>query len=50
LGVNIYDIEMAHSAEGPRGVMILVVDAARADDLVGRLDELGYRSSARSLQ
>jgi prephenate dehydrogenase len=50
LGVNIYDIEMAHSAEGPRGVMILVVDAARAAELVARLDELGYRSSVRSLQ
>jgi len=50
LGVNIYDIEMAHSAEGPRGVMILVVDAARAEHLVARLDELGYRSSVRGLQ
>ncbi len=27
LGINIYDIEIAHSAEGPRGVLTLVVDA-----------------------
>ena len=31
LGINIYDIEIAHSAEGPRGVLVLVVDARRAD-------------------
>ena len=28
-GINIYDIEIAHSAEGPRGVLILVVDGHR---------------------
>ena len=28
LGINIYDIEIAHSAEGPRGVLVLVVDGA----------------------
>ena len=27
-GINIYDIEIAHSAEGPRGVLVLVVDGA----------------------
>ena len=49
LGVNIYDIELAHSAEGPRGVMILVVDEAAADGFVERLDALGYRATVRSL-
>ncbi len=28
-GIGIYDIEIAHSAEGPRGVLILVVDRRR---------------------
>lgn len=49
LAVNIYDIELAHSAEGPRGVMILVIAAEAAAGFVERLDELGYRSSTRSL-
>jgi prephenate dehydrogenase len=49
LGLNIYDIELAHSAEGPRGVMILVVDAAETDAFVARLDQLGYRATVRSL-
>ena len=31
LGVNIFDLEIAHSAEGDRGVLVLVVDAAAAD-------------------
>jgi cytidylate kinase len=34
LGVNIYDLEIAHSAEGPRGVLVLVVDAAVAETVV----------------
>src|SRR6185437_6708202 len=33
LGVNIYDIGIAHSAEGPRGVLLLVVDGAQATEL-----------------
>jgi prephenate dehydrogenase len=49
LGVNIYDIELAHSAEGARGVMILVVDAAVTGVFVERLEALGYRSSVRRL-
>jgi prephenate dehydrogenase len=49
LGANIYDIELAHSAEGPRGVMILVVDAAAVGPFTERLEALGYRAAARSL-
>ncbi len=26
--INIYDVEIAHSAEGPRGVLILMVDSS----------------------
>ena len=45
LGVNIYDLEIAHSAEGPRGVLVLVVDAAAAEAVVSPLRERGYRVS-----
>ncbi len=45
LGVNIYDLEIAHSAEGPRGVLVLVVDAALAETVVAPLRERGYRVS-----
>ena len=50
LGVNISDLEIAHSAEGERGVLVLVVDAdgcrASAAALAGR----AYRSTARTLE
>ena len=45
LGVNIFDLEIAHSAEGPRGVMVLVVDADAAEQLGAALAARGYRSS-----
>ena len=31
LGVNIFDVEIAHSAEGDRGVLVLIVDASAED-------------------
>ncbi|MER3405777.1 MAG: hypothetical protein C4289_11985, partial [Chloroflexota bacterium] len=37
LGVNIVDIEVAHSPEGDRGVLLLVVAATSADLLRGAL-------------
>ena len=42
-GIGIYDIEIAHSAEGPRGVLILVVDSAEAETLAGAVESQGYR-------
>lgn len=45
LGVNIYDLEIAHSAEGPRGVLVLVVDAEMAEAVVVPLRARGYRVS-----
>ncbi len=45
LGVNIYDLEIAHSAEGPRGVLVLVVDAALAEAVVLPLRDRGFRVS-----
>jgi len=49
LSVNIADLEIAHSAEGERGVLLLVVDSADADRLRGALAERGYRPSVRPL-
>ena len=45
----ILDIEIAHSAEGPRGVLVLVVDAAQTDLVRGALIARGYRPSVRAL-
>jgi prephenate dehydrogenase len=42
-GISIYDIEIAHSAEGPRGVLILVVDGADAPTLAAAVEAHGYR-------
>ena len=48
-GIGIYDIEIAHSAEGPRGVLILVVDGADAEPLVAAIEAKGYRGRAEHL-
>ena len=45
LGVNIEDLEIAHSSEGPRGVLVLVVAADAADAVTGALRGRGYRVS-----
>jgi prephenate dehydrogenase len=42
LGVNISDFEIAHSAEGAHGVLVLVVDAAEAEKLREAIAERGY--------
>ena len=49
LGVNIADVEIAHSAEGDRGVLLLVIDAKDADLLRGAFLARGYRPSVRPL-
>jgi prephenate dehydrogenase len=43
LDVNIHDLEIAHSAEGNRGVVVLVIDASSAELLRGGLLARGYR-------
>jgi prephenate dehydrogenase len=48
-GIGIYDIEIAHSAEGPRGVLILVVDGADAGTLTTAIEARGYRCRAEHL-
>jgi prephenate dehydrogenase len=49
MGVNIYDFEIAHSAEGDRGVLVLVVDAAATDRVRDALHLREYRCSVRRL-
>lgn len=48
-GISIYDIEIAHSAEGPRGVLILVVDTAEAVRLRDAIEAQGYHCRAERL-
>jgi prephenate dehydrogenase len=46
LGVNIFDLEIAHSVEGDRGVLVLVVDALAAPTLLTTLPARGYRATS----
>ncbi len=50
LGASIADIEIAHSAEGDKGVIIVLVDAAAGDLLRGGLIARGYRPAISRLQ
>jgi prephenate dehydrogenase len=47
--ISIYDIEIAHSAEGARGVLILVVDTAHAATLRDAVEAKGYRGQAEPM-
>ena len=47
LGVNVVDMEIAHSTEGERGVLVLVVDGAARDRLRAALGERGYRPAVQ---
>jgi len=49
LGVNVRDLEIAHSAEGDRGILVLVVDAEAGPPARQALVERGYRPSFRPL-
>ncbi len=49
LDVNIYDLEIAHSPEGPRGVVVLLVESDTAQRLQAALSERGYRPSIQPL-
>ncbi len=42
LDVNILDLDITHSAEGTRGVMLLMVDRALGERLIGGLMARGY--------
>ena len=50
LGVNIADIEIAHSTEGDRGVVICSSRRPNADLFRGGLIARGYRPSVQRLE
>jgi prephenate dehydrogenase len=50
LDVSIADIEIAHSAEGPQGVLIMLVESALADRLAEGLAAHDYKPSVHTLQ
>jgi len=50
LGVNIADLEIAHSAEGTQGVIVLVVAEAGVDAIVPALEGLGYRVARSAIE
>ncbi len=45
LGINVYDLEIAHSAEGRAGVLVLVVAERRVADFETALGERGYHAA-----
>lgn len=49
LDINILDVEIAHSAEGDRGVLIIVIPAEYSGSLQNGLEERGLKSSVRGL-
>ncbi|MFN2609233.1 MAG: prephenate dehydrogenase/arogenate dehydrogenase family protein [Acidimicrobiales bacterium] len=49
LDVNVEDLEIAHSPEGSRGVLVLVVQAAAGERVRAALVARGYRPSATPL-
>ncbi|MEY2458239.1 MAG: prephenate dehydrogenase [Acidimicrobiaceae bacterium] len=50
LDVSIADLEIAHSSEGDRGVLILLVPADRMERFHGGLVARGYRPAVRTLE
>jgi prephenate dehydrogenase len=50
VGVNIWDLEIAHSSEGVRGVLVLSISAEVTELARTALSELGYRPSMRNLK
>ena len=49
LGVNIYDFEVVHSAEGDRGIMVTVGRAEHAEVFRGGLLARGFRPAIQPL-
>ena len=50
IDVNIFDLEIAHSSEGQRGVVIMVVAEDKSERLLGGLMAHGYRPSVRTME
>jgi prephenate dehydrogenase len=49
-GVNIEDVQLSHSAEGGRGVLVLLVQSASAEAVRDALGERGYHPAVRALE
>jgi prephenate dehydrogenase len=49
LGVNIADLELAHSMEGDAGVLVMIVAEAGVDTFEQRLQEAGYTVARSSI-
>ncbi len=49
MGVNIWDLEIAHSAEGDRGVLVMVVDGVTLDQVRRALAARGFQCSYRQV-
>jgi prephenate dehydrogenase len=49
LAVNVWDLEIAHSAEGERGVLVVTIDASGAERAREALTARGYRPSMQRL-
>jgi prephenate dehydrogenase len=49
MAINIHDLEIAHSAEGKHGVLVLVIDSSEAERVRAALHERDYRCSFRPL-
>jgi len=50
LGVNIHDLEIAHSSEGAAGVLLLIVDASLVARFLEGLAGRAYKATARGLE
>jgi prephenate dehydrogenase len=50
LGVNVADFEVFHSAEGAKGILILLIEATAGDLFRGGLIARGFRPSVRRLE
>ncbi|MGZ8733690.1 MAG: prephenate dehydrogenase/arogenate dehydrogenase family protein [Acidimicrobiia bacterium] len=48
-GVNIADLEIAHSMEGPEGVLVMIVSEAGVERFEAGLVELGYHPSRSAI-
>jgi prephenate dehydrogenase len=46
LGISVVDLEIAHTVEGDRGVLLLVVDKLSAPTLLATLSMRGYKSTS----
>jgi prephenate dehydrogenase len=49
LGINVFDLEIAHSGEGGSGVIVLVTATTGVDELESGLERLGYHVSRGAL-